>query len=62
MQPIPWTEWPIGVLVGVGSTISLPHQSKQTMAGRMDDRTDGRMDDERDGCTLCLMHMFEPLS
>jgi hypothetical protein len=31
------------------STLSLPCRSKQTMTGRMDDRTDGRMDDETDG-------------
>jgi hypothetical protein len=31
------------------STLSSPHQSKQTMTGRMDDWMDGRMDDETDG-------------
>jgi hypothetical protein len=57
MQPIPWTERPPGALVGVGSTLFPPHRSKQTMMGRMDDRTDGWMDDETDGCTSSLMHM-----
>jgi len=60
MQPIPWTERPTGALAGAGSTFSPPPRSKQTMTGRMDDQTDGRMDDGTDGCTLCLMHRFEP--
>jgi hypothetical protein len=31
------------------STLSSPHQSKQTMTGRMNDQTDGQMNDEIDG-------------
>jgi hypothetical protein len=31
------------------STFSPPHQNKQTMTRRMDDRMDGRMDDKTDG-------------
>jgi hypothetical protein len=31
------------------STLSPPRRNKQTMMGRMDDRTDGRMDDGTNG-------------